>query len=126
MTALAISPLLASPLGCIDVSLSDLVRFPTPRKATVAKEVQDTSIGWLRHEYSITASWHRESFWTAITEAEALRTPWELLRQAQDDGEWRGERLDALRKLRFLLWECAYFAGLMPPIVPWWRFFERD
>lgn len=66
------------------------------------------------------AEWRAE-LTAAIEEARTLRYAWECAWTATHDGTPWAARRDALRRLREAAGPEAYYAGRMPPPVPYWR-----
>lgn len=65
-------------------------------------------------------------FREAAQEADALFRVWDAARDAACDYYYVTVRRDALRKLRSLLGDDAYFSADLPPPVPLWRFRPID
>jgi hypothetical protein len=59
---------------------------------------------------------------TALQETDHLYQVWDTVRDARCEYYYVTVRRQALKKLRELLGEEAYYAGRMPPYVPLWRF----
>ena len=103
--------------------LSDLERFPPPQVVADAMDFNRTVTKRLhgqqsmrRHlwwEYQEILDGCNESFWA-----------WDALDDAQSGA--CGPRREALRRLKDRIGPAAYFAGRMPPAVPYWLFQEID
>ena len=105
-----------------DPPLSDRERFP-PKEA--AKQAMEFNRAYRLHLQSRQClELHRWwDYQEAITETDYLFHAWDWLNAAQG-GEGRGEdywRL-SLSRLKELIGDEAYHAGIMPPNVPMWRF----
>jgi hypothetical protein len=61
-----------------------------------------------------------------LQETEHLYQVWDTVRDARCDYYYVTVRRQALKKLRELLGEEAYYAGRLPPHVPLWRFQQGD
>jgi hypothetical protein len=62
----------------------------------------------------------------ALQETEHLYQVWDTVRDARCDYYYVTVRRQALKKLRELIGEDAYYAGRLPPYVPLWRFQRVD
>ncbi len=62
----------------------------------------------------------------ALQETDHLYQIWDLARDARCELYYVSVRRQALKKLREMMGEEAYFCGQMPPSVPLWRFREMD
>ena len=62
----------------------------------------------------------------ALQETDRLYQAWDTLRDARCDYYYVTVRRQALKKLRELIGDEAYFTGIMPPFVPVWRFHPID
>jgi hypothetical protein len=62
----------------------------------------------------------------AIQETEHLYQVWDTVRDARCDYYYVTVRRQALKKLRQMLGDEAYYFGRLPPAVPLWRFQEID
>jgi hypothetical protein len=58
----------------------------------------------------------------AVQEADRLYQVWDTLRDARCDYYYITVRRQALKRLRELIGEEAYYSGNLPPYVPIWRF----
>jgi hypothetical protein len=67
----------------------------------------------------------REACWAVVGELQDLYLVWDLLDDARRLPETRN-RLDRLRRLKWLLGDEAYYSGAMPPCVPYWLWAYRD
>jgi hypothetical protein len=65
-------------------------------------------------------------FRAALQETDYLYQVWDTLRDARCEYYYVTVRRRALKKLREMLGEEAYFNGELPPHVPLWRFQELD
>jgi hypothetical protein len=63
---------------------------------------------------------------TAMQETEHLYQVWDTVRDARCDYYYVTVRRQALKKLRKMLGDDAYYFGRLPPPVPLWRFQEID
>jgi hypothetical protein len=61
---------------------------------------------------------------TALQEADHLYQIWDTVRDARCEYYYVTVRRQALKRLRELLGEEAYYSGRLPPYVPLWRFTE--
>jgi hypothetical protein len=62
----------------------------------------------------------------AMQETEHLYQVWDTVRDARCDYYYVTVRRQALKKLRTMLGDDAYYFGRLPPAVPIWRFQEID
>jgi hypothetical protein len=62
----------------------------------------------------------------AIQEADRLYQIWDTVRDARCDYYYITVRRQALKRLREMLGDDAYYAGNLPPCVPVWRFQKID
>lgn len=67
-------------------------------------------------------SWRAREWEGLISETEELQRVWRLAIQTRVTGAWVLQRRRALRDLRELIGDEAYEAGILPPVVPVWRF----
>jgi len=68
-------------------------------------------------------------WWTyqeALQETDQLYQIWDTVRDARCEYYYVTVRRQALKKLREMLGEEAYYNGQLPPYVPLWRFQEVD
>lgn len=65
-------------------------------------------------------------FQTAIQETDHLYQVWDTVRDCRCDYYYVTVRRQALKKLRELVGDEAYYTGRLPPYVPIWRFQEID
>jgi hypothetical protein len=63
-------------------------------------------------------------FRTALQETDQLYNVWDTVRDARCDFYYVTVRRQALKRLRSLLGDEAYYFGRLPPHVPLWRFQE--
>lgn len=63
---------------------------------------------------------------TALQETEHLYQVWDQVRDARCDYYYVAVRRQALKKLRDLIGEEAYYTADLPPSVPSWRFRNAD
>ena len=63
---------------------------------------------------------------TAMQETEYLYQVWDTVRDARCEYYYVTVRRQALKKLRTMLGNDAYYFGRLPPAVPIWRFQEID
>ena len=61
-----------------------------------------------------------------LQETERLYQIWDQVREANCDYYYVGVRRTALKKLRELVGDEAYYSGNLPPVVPSWRFRSND
>jgi hypothetical protein len=61
-----------------------------------------------------------------LQETERLYMIWDQVREANCDYYYVGVRRGALKKLRELVGDEAYYSGNLPPVVPSWRFRSND
>ncbi|HEV8059452.1 MAG TPA: hypothetical protein VGP68_06250 [Gemmataceae bacterium] len=61
-----------------------------------------------------------------LQETERLYQIWDQVRDANCDYYYVGVRRGALKKLRELVGDEAYYSGNLPPVVPSWRFRSND
>jgi hypothetical protein len=69
---------------------------------------------------------HWWKFRAALQETEYLYQVWDTVRDARCEYYYITVRRQALKKLRDMLGEEAYYSGQLPPPVPVWRFQETD
>jgi len=69
---------------------------------------------------------YEQDFHAAIREAESLYKTWDILRDAKCEFYYVLVRRRALRELKKVLGDKAYYEGRMPPHVPIWRFQKID
>jgi hypothetical protein len=62
----------------------------------------------------------------AVQEADRLYHVWDTVRDARCDYYYVTVRRQALKRLREMIGDEAYFAGQLPPHVPVWRFQRID
>jgi hypothetical protein len=62
----------------------------------------------------------------AMAEADQLYRIWDLVRDAGSEFYYVSDRRQALAALRQALGWSDYYAGVLPPHVPVWRFARRD
>ena len=62
----------------------------------------------------------------ALQEADRLYQIWDTVRDARCDYYYVTVRRQALKKLRDLIGEEAYYSSTLPPCVPLWRFEKID
>ena len=67
-----------------------------------------------------------ETYDAALHETDQLYEVWDALNDARCDYYYVVYRRQALKKLRKLVGEDAYYSGRLPPPVPLWRFEEID
>lgn len=100
---------------------ADLDRFPSAEICLAqlkANEAHETYLyARLEVEGQVAELYHR------IVEANHLAVAWQLLLEAHQLPDRRRVRLAMLRAY---LGGAAYYAGTMPPCVPWHRFTYRD
>jgi len=97
--------------------LDDLKRFPAQAVAQDMAAFGRAHVAWVEGEAAL-SPW--ESHWCAWRcEAKQCLAAWEALERAHESEE---ERLQALADLKDLLGQEDYFAGVMPPPAPVWRF----
>src|SRR5262249_38762752 len=63
---------------------------------------------------------------TALLETDQLHQLWDTVRDARCDYYYVTVRRQALKTLRTMLGDEAYYFGRLPPPVPVWRFQEID
>lgn len=104
-------------------SVHDGMRFPD--RAVVSELLSfnrayrqhlENAKGLVLHE----AEWYR----AAIQETDALYQVWDTVRDARCEYYYITVRRAALKKIRDLVGEEAYYSGSLPPHVPIWRFQE--
>jgi hypothetical protein len=69
---------------------------------------------------------HAEELREALNETDQLYQVWDAVRDARCNYYYVTVRRQALQQLRTLIGERAYYAGILPPHVPLWRFPEID
>jgi hypothetical protein len=69
---------------------------------------------------------HWWEFRAALQETDYLYQVWDTVRDARCDYYYVTVRRQALKKLREIVGEEAYYMGQLPPHVPLWRFQEMD
>lgn len=101
---------------------SDRYRFPPSGECEAALRFNDSFRRKMGEERQRWADGVQPIFDITIAETEALRAPWDAIAWAQwgQRADWR-RRLD-LKKLRELIGDEDYEAGILPPVVPSWRF----
>lgn len=62
----------------------------------------------------------------ALQETDRLHLVWQTLAEAQCDHHYVTVRRQALKRLRDMIGDEAYYSGCMPPHVPIWRFHQID
>jgi hypothetical protein len=63
---------------------------------------------------------------TALQETDHLYQVWDAVRDARCDYYYVTVRRQALKRLRELIGEEAYYSANLPPVVPLWRFHKMD
>lgn len=106
-------------------SLNDCFRFPN--RETV-NELLAFNRAYRQHLSSrqpleLTHWWDLRK---AIQETDQLYQVWDTVRDARCDYYYVTVRRQALKKLRTMLGDQAYYQGNLPPFVPLWRFQEID
>lgn len=106
--------------------LTDRERFP-PRE--IARQAMQFNRAYRQHVLGRQMmELHNWWYWQeVITETDYLYHCWDWLHAAQG-GEGRDEHYwnTSLKRLRELIGDDAYHAGVMPPNVPMWRFAYAD
>ncbi len=105
--------------------LQDCMRFPDRglvnellsfnrayRQHLDSRQALDLTYWWELHE--------------ALMETDRLFQVWDTVRDARCDYYYVTVRRQALKKLRETIGDQAYYAGMLPPHVPTWRFARID
>lgn len=95
------------------VQINDLLAF----NRAYRKHIAD------RRPVELAHSWQLEA---VLRETDQLYTIWETVKDARGECYYVTIRRQALKKLRELLGEEAYYSGRLPPCVPLWRFQQID
>ncbi|CAN5220011.1 hypothetical protein BH10PLA2_BH10PLA2_39970 [soil metagenome] len=77
----------------------------------------------VRQPVELVHSWELR---VTLQETERLYQIWDRVREANCDYYYVGVRREALKKLRELVGDEAYYSGTLPPAVPSWRFRSND
>lgn len=77
----------------------------------------------VRQPVELARSWELRG---AVQESERLYQIWDTVRDARCDYYYVTVRRQALKRLRDLVGEEAYYSGNLPPCVPLWRFGQSD
>lgn len=102
---------------------SDIMRFPCEWIAIHNEAFSARWVGWLESRLRYLRATHadiEEIIWIADTleETESCHQAWADLTFAW----WQGTRDLDMARLRRTIGLYRYKRGLMPPVVPWWRF----
>jgi hypothetical protein len=105
------------------VCSSDLIRFPD---RAVVNELLSFNRAYRAYVETCQPSNEAQSarLHAAKTEVDHLHQVWSLVHDARSDYYYVALRRQALKKLRELIGDDAYYAGELPPHVPLWRFHE--
>jgi hypothetical protein len=77
----------------------------------------------VRQPVELVHSWELRS---ALQETDRLYQVWDAVRDARCDYYYITVRRQALKRLREMIGEDAYYSGNLPPCVPLWRFQEEQ
>jgi hypothetical protein len=105
--------------------LQDCRRFP---RREVINELLSFNRAY-RHHLCVRQAVELARWWeyrAALQETEQLYVIWDTVRDARCEYYYVTVRRQALKKLRDLLGDQAYYSGQLPPHVPLWRFQEMD
>lgn len=117
---------LASPVGP-PVALEDLARFPSMRACEEVCPAGLAAEHAFRRRAEAAAHEDDRRHWErASHEACRLWWAWDSLRWAQDPQRPLSIRLHWLDEVRRILGPTAWYAGQMPPAVPYWYFRSAD
>lgn len=102
-------------------TLDDLNRFPDH---VTCQEYVDFHDAWRVHLNMWAALRTMNQDWAdvIIEDGRLCREAWSDLKTAHISSLWKWERRVALGRLRDLIGPDAYYASMMPPPVPIWRF----
>jgi hypothetical protein len=106
-------------------ALSDCLRFPdrdAVNEMLSFNRAYRQHLG-LRQPMELSRWWELR---TALQETDHLYQVWDNVRDARCDYYYVTVRRQALKKLREMIGEEAYYSGHMPPSVPVWRFHQMD
>lgn len=106
-------------------ALSDCLRFPdrdAVNEMLSFNRAYRQNLG-LRQPMELAHWWDLR---TAVQETDHLYQVWDNVRDARCDYYYVTVRRQALKKLREMIGEEAYYSGQMPPSVPVWRFQRID
>jgi hypothetical protein len=106
-------------------ALSDCLRFPdrdAVNEMLSFNRAYRQNLG-LRQPIELAHWWE---YRTALQETDHLYQVWDNVRDARCDYYYVTVRRQALKKLREMIGEEAYYSGQMPPSVPVWRFQRID
>jgi hypothetical protein len=106
-------------------SVHDAMRFPS---RTVVTDYLDFNRSY-RRNLDLRQPVERARWWefqTALEETEQLYHIWDTVRDARCECYYVHIRRRALKSLRTMIGEDAYYSGKLPPYVPVWRFQEID
>src|SRR5205823_12083434 len=102
-------------------SLNDSLRFPD--RATVNDFIALNAA--YRQHLDVRQPVELAHWWelrAAAQEAELLHQVWDMVRDARCEYYYVTVRRQALKRLRELVGDEAYYSGKLPPSVPVWRF----
>jgi hypothetical protein len=106
-------------------SVHDALRFPT---RAVVTENLDFNRSYRRY-LDMRQPVERARWWeyqSALEETDHLYSVWDTVRDARCECYYVHIRRRALKTLRDLIGDDAYYAGRLPPYVPLWRFQEIE
>lgn len=97
-----------------DCRLEDRDRFPPAAVCYSAECFWRARLCWLEHNRPL-ESWHQNEWREQIRQARWIYDVYDWCGAAQgNEGRDRDYWLYSLRRLRLLIWDEAYFAGVMP------------
>jgi hypothetical protein len=105
--------------------VSDSVRFP---ERTAVNEMLSFNRQFRKHleSTSLIESHRANYFGQAMQETDRLYQIWDSVRDARCDFYYVTVRRQAMKKLKMLIGNEAYFSGELPPYIPTWRFQEMN
>jgi hypothetical protein len=81
----------------------------------LAERVKSNQGGWQNDELTI-----------VLGEADQQFAVWSAIYEARSDSYYLTVKREALKKLRILIGDEAYYSHNFPPCVPYWRFSSMD
>lgn len=105
--------------------LHDAVRFP-PRQ--VVSELLAFNRSYREHleKCHVAGTTPTEDYTQAVQEVDRLHQVWDAIRDSRCDYCYVNVRRQALKRVRDLIGETAFYSGAYPPHVPVWRFQRID
>jgi hypothetical protein len=94
-------------------TISDMLAFNRSYKQNLDNRLAVEAVRW----------WELQE---AVQETDRLYQVWDLVRDARCDYYYVTVRRQALKRLRDMIGQEAYYSGNLPPYVPLWRFQTID